>query len=140
MLILLIHHYTNWDENSLHFTSSGERSSSSNKVCDIAYMKNSLPCVIVECILPIHTFLVCDTVSRVYSIGKGKKSLNKILGREKMLVCLREFNKKDAEKASITREGEELPSQFCESRAELLLNSLRYRIFHKKNCHRHDCC
>ena len=84
LLILLIHHYTNRDENSLYFTSSGERNFSSKKVCDIAYMKNSLPSVIVEFILPIHTFLGCDSVSGVYSIGKGKELLKKILESEKI--------------------------------------------------------
>ena len=51
-------------------------------------MKNSLPSVIVECILPVHAFFV----SRVYFIEKGKESLNKILESKKMQVCLRKFN------------------------------------------------
>ena len=72
LLILLIYHYTNRGENSLYFTSSGERNFSSKKVCDIVYMKNSLPSVIFECVLPIHAFLGCNNVSRMYSIQKGK--------------------------------------------------------------------
>ena len=95
-------------------------------------MKNSLPSVIVECILPIHALLGCDTVSRVYSIGKGKESLKKILGNKGMQSCIWEFNKKDAEKTSISRKGEALLSQFYESTTELSLNSLRYHISHKK--------
>ena len=105
-LILLIHHYTNRGENSLYFTSSGER----KKVYNIAYTKNSLPSIIVECILLIHALLGCDTVSRMYSIEKGKESLKKILESKKMQVCLQDFNKKDDEKASIARNGEELLS------------------------------
>ena len=88
LLILLIHHYTNRGENSLYFVPSGERNFSLKKVYNMAYMKNSLPPVIVECILPtIHAFLRCDTILRLYSIGKGKESL-KILEREKMEACL----------------------------------------------------
>ena len=49
-----------------------------------------------------------------------------------MQACLHEFNKKDAEKTSIARNGGELLSQFYESTTELSLNLLRYRIFHKK--------
>ena len=75
LLILLIHHCTNWGENSLCFTSSGGRNCSPEKVYNIAYRKNSFPSVIVECILPIHMFLGCDTDSRVYSFGKGKNAL-----------------------------------------------------------------
>ena len=95
-------------------------------------MKNSLPSVIVEFIPSIHAFLGCDAISREYSIGKGKESLKKILGTEKMQACLREFNKKDAENASVERNGEELLSQFYESTTELSFKSLRCRIFHKK--------
>ena len=47
-------------------------------------MKEKLPKVILECILPIHAFLGCDTVSRVYSIGKGAESLKKVLNNKKM--------------------------------------------------------
>ena len=94
LLILLIHHYTNRSENSLHLTSSGERNFSLKKIYHIAYMKNSLPSVIVECILPIYAFLRCGTVSRVCSIGKGKESLKKILENEKMQACLRELTKR----------------------------------------------
>ena len=46
-------------------------------------MKNSLPLVIVEFILPMHAFLGCDTVSIVYSIGKGK-----MLGSKEIQACL----------------------------------------------------
>ena len=73
-----------------------------------------------------------NTVLRVYSIGKGKESLNKILLREKMQARLREFNKKGAEKASIARNGEKLLSQIYESMTELSSKSLRYCIFHNK--------
>ena len=66
--------------------------------------------------------LICP--ARVYSIGKGKESLKKILATEKIQACLREFNKKDAGKASIARNSEELISQFYESNTELSLNSL----------------
>ena len=116
LLILLMHHYTDQDEqHSLYFASSGEKNLNSKKVYDIAYMKDRLPSVIVEYILPIHAFFGCDTVSRVYSIGKGAESLKKILGSEKMQTCLREFNKKDADNASIAKYGEELLTQSYES-------------------------
>ena len=82
-------------------------------------MREKLPSVIVECILPMHAFLGCDTVSRVHSIGKGAESLMKIMASEKMQACLREFNKKDADKAPIAKFGEELFSQFYESKTEL---------------------
>ena len=95
-------------------------------------MKNGLPSVIVECILPIHAFLGCDTVSRIYSVGKGKETLKKILGNKKMQACLREFNKKHVERASIARNGEELPSQFYDSTTERSWNSLQNRIFLKE--------
>lgn len=80
LLILPIHHYTNRGENSLCFTYSGKRNFNSKKVCDITYMKNSLPSVIVECILPINAFLRCATAFRAHYIGKDKESLKKIFG------------------------------------------------------------
>ena len=81
----------------MHFTSAGESNVSSKKVCDIACMENSLLSAIIECILPVHAFLECDTVSRVYSIGKCKKPLINISVSEKIQERLQEFNKKDAE-------------------------------------------
>ena len=80
LLILPIHHDTNRGENSLCFTYSGKRNFNSKKVCDITYMKNSLPSVIVECILPINAFLRCATAFRAHYIGKDKESLKKIFG------------------------------------------------------------
>lgn len=80
LLILPIHHDTNRGENSLCFTYSGKRNFNPKKVCDITYMKNSLPSVIVECILPINAFLRCATAFRAHYIGKDKESLKKIFG------------------------------------------------------------
>ena len=132
LLILLIHHYTDPGAKSLYFTSSSDNKLNARKVYDIGYMKSKLPSVIVECILPIHAVLGCDTISRIHSIGKGAESLKKIIGNLKMQACLRKFNEKDADKDSIAKHGEELISQFYESDTELSLNSLRYSIFHRK--------
>ena len=49
-----------------------------------------------------------------------------------MQACRQEFSKKEVEKASTARNGEELLSQFYGSTRELSLNSLQYHIFHKK--------
>ena len=49
-----------------------------------------------------------------------------------MQACLPDFNKKDAEKGSVAKYGEELLTHFYESTAELSVNSLQYHIFHKK--------
>ena len=56
-----------------------------------------------------------------------------VFGMWHPLECiLLSLDKKDAEKASIARNGEELLSQFYESTTELSLKSLRYCIFHTK--------
>ena len=106
------------------FHNSSPRNFRLIKIYDIAY--------IAKCILPMHVFLECDTVLRVYSIRKGKELLKKILGSKKMQARFREFNKKDAEKTSVARNDEEVLSQFYASATELSLNSLRYSILHKK--------
>ena len=106
------------------FHNSSPRNFRLIKIYDIAY--------IAKCILPIHVFLECDTVLRVYSIRKGKELLKKILGSKKMQARFREFNKKDAEKNSVARNDEEVLSQFYDSVTEPSLNSLRYSILHKK--------
>ena len=106
------------------FHNSSPRNFRLIKIYDIAY--------IAKCILPMHVFLECYTVLRVYSIRKGKELLKKILGSKKMQARFREFNKKDAEKTSVARNDEEVLSQFYASATELSLNSLRYSILHKK--------
>ena len=132
LLILLLHHYQGKDSHKLYFTSSGEKNFKAKKVYDIDYLRQTLPPMIVECILPIHAFLGRDTVSRVRSIGKGEKSLKKIIASEEMQMYFREFNKKDADNTTIAEFGEKLLCQFYASKADLALNSLRYRLFHKK--------
>ena len=47
-------------------------------------------------------------------------------------MYFREFNKKDADNTTIAEFGEKLLCQFYESKTDLALNSLRYRLFHKK--------
>ena len=127
LLILLIHHYQG--TNSLYFTSSGEKNFKEKKVYDIGYLRETLPPIIVECILPIHAFFGCDTVSRVHSIGKGEESLKKIVANEEMQMRLHEFIKKDADKATIAEFGEKLLCQFYENKTDLSLNSLRYTAY-----------
>ena len=123
LLILLLLHYQGTDTHKLYFTSSGEKNFKA---------RQTLPPMIVECILPIHAFLGCNTVSRVHSIGKGEELLKKIIASEEMQMYFREFNKKDADNTTIAEFDEKLLSQFYESKTGLALNSLRYRLFHKK--------
>lgn len=49
-----------------------------------------------------------------------------------MQLGLRELNKKDADKAEIAEFGKKLLCQFCESKTDISLNSLGYRLFHRK--------
>ena len=84
-------------------------------------MKNSLPSVIIECILPIHAFLGCDNISRVYSIERVK-SITEDLREQENASASSKVNKKDAEKASIARKGEELLFNLMKVGQELSLN------------------
>ena len=49
-----------------------------------------------------------------------------------MRMCLHEFIKKDADKATIAGFGEKLLCQFYENKADLSLNALRYTTYLKK--------
>jgi len=125
LLILLLHHYVQ-SRHSLIFTSAGENNLKSKKAYNIGCMREMLPQ------LSLNVFLGCDTVSRVYSIGKGTESLKKILKNEKMQLCVREFNVLSADKSVIAKVGEGLLCQFYEKDVDVPLNTLRYRMFQKK--------
>ena len=94
LLVLLIHHYQG--NHSLYFTSCQDKKSQDQKIYDISHIKNSIPAIITKCILPIHAFLGCDTVSRIHSIGKGVESLKKVISCKNMQKCLLAFLPNDA--------------------------------------------
>ena len=61
------------------------------------------------CILPIHTFLGCDTRSRAHSLGKGEALKNNIIN-ENFQRNMSLFNYETASYDTIASAGEEL---FC---------------------------
>ena len=65
---------------------------------------------LVNCILPIHAFLGCDTVSRINSIGKGLESFKKLVANEEYTSNFRKLLEDDANKDDITLCRENL---FC---------------------------
>ena len=130
ILILLLHYYNMESNNNIFFTT--DKNIRDKKIWNIREVKNKLPSEIVECILPIHAFLGCDAVSRVYSIGKGEESLNKIIGNEEFIRYFMTFNKEDAEKGDIADSGEKILCLLYSGYVDKPLNSLRYAIFCKK--------
>ena len=100
ILILLLHHYDVQNVNNIDFTTE--------KSWDIKHLKNTLSEKIVNCILPIHAFLGCDTVSRVHSIGMGEKSLKKVVSNEEIQRCFLNLNEGSADTKTIASSGEKL--------------------------------
>ena len=94
ILILLIHHYVNSLQNDIFFMT--DKNLKEKKVWKIKDVKDQLPDKIVDCILPIHAVLGCNTVSRVHSIGKGEESFKKIMSNPEILNNLFKFNEQDA--------------------------------------------
>ena len=66
-----------------------DKNTNERNIWNIGYVKKNLSDKIVACILPIHAFLGCDTVSRVKYIGNGSESLKKIICNQEImnLVC-----------------------------------------------------
>ena len=68
LIVLLLHHS---DVNSHEITVVSQQRSSKRHVWPINTIKKQLPKNVHENILFLHSFLGCDTVSRLHGIGKG---------------------------------------------------------------------
>ena len=94
ILILLIGHYVNNNANDIFFMT--DKNVKEKRIWNIRQVKNNLPDKVVDCILPIRAFLVCDTVSRVHLIGKGEESFKKIgLTQKSSIIFLNSTRKRE---------------------------------------------
>ena len=100
ILVLLLHYYNLDLPFKIFFTS--DKNTKEKRIWDIREVKTKLPKELVNCILPIHAFLGCDTVSRINSIGKGLESFKKIVANEEYTRNFRKFLEDDANKDDIT--------------------------------------
>ena len=98
--MLLLHYYNLDLPFKIFFTS--DKNTKEKRIWDIREVKTKLPKELVNCILPIHAFLGCDTVSRINSIGKGLESFKKIVANEEYTSNFRKFLEDDANKDDIT--------------------------------------
>ena len=106
ILILLLHHYQHDNTHNMFFMT--DKNVKDKKIWNISEVKSKLSSKIIDCILPIHAFLGCDTFSRVHSIGKGDESLQKIMSNEQFYGDFSNFNDKDTDKINIANTGEKL--------------------------------
>ena len=131
ILVLLLHYYNLDLPFKIFFTS--DKNTKEKRIWDIREVKTKLPKELVNCILPIHAFLGCDTVSRINSIGKGLESFKKIIANEEYTSNFRKFLEDDVNKDDITLRGENLVCLFYSGRADdQSLNKLRFVTFCKK--------
>ena len=70
-LLVLLCHYTNNSGNNIYFTSDSKSGTKRKKIWDINKTKTILGSEVCNILPLIHGFTGCDTVSRIYGIGKG---------------------------------------------------------------------
>ena len=64
--------------------------------------------------------------------GPFNRERKKIIASKEMQICLFGFLKKDADNITISHFGEKLLCLFYDSKINVSLNSLRYRLFQRK--------
>ena len=92
---------------------------------------NNLPKEISNNILFIHSFLGCDTTSRIHGFGKGQLA-KKIQSNEKLRNLASRFQDRNLTKDEVKKIGEESLLIMYNAKAILDLNSLRYEKFMQK--------
>ena len=100
ILVLLLHYYNLDLPFKIFFTS--DKNTKEKRIWDSREVKTKLPKELINCILPIHAFPGCDTVSRINSIGKGLESFKKLVANEEYISNFRKFLEDDANKDDIT--------------------------------------
>ena len=97
------------------------------KVWDVKQVQEKLP-LISKHILFLHTFLGCDTTSRVHGIGKAAP-LSTYSTNIKLQECANIFLQPNAQKEDIIQAGEKAFLLLYKSKKAKTLNTLRHHMF-----------
>ena len=128
VLILLIH---GADSKAEQMILTSDLSTTSSKIWDIIQIRNSLGSEVCDNILSVHSFLGCDTVSRIFGFGKGK-GLRLFLKDPDFRQHISEFTNDDCLQDKISSSGEKLIIMLYGGKGTDNLDDLRYITFQKK--------
>ncbi len=127
MLVLLCYHAT-LDTCSLLFKPEPKRNAKKIRVWDIQAVKQQLGAEVCKHILFLHSFLGCDTTSRLHGLGKGNV-LKKFREKRRFAELARVLHSQLSLKQNIIAAGEEALIILYNGKGEKSLDSLRYRRY-----------